>query len=152
VLGSFAIPPVIPPTLYVLTIDAVSEDGQQVAPQEAAKRLAVRLSTVRSAHTGTKRDPLGMRVTVNLEVEGLRGQVLILYWHLVQTGPTPVPDAWADWIPAARIVASTDRDAGFSTMWVPLPKERGPWSAEIALMQQSNNAPLFDQVAGPFGG
>jgi hypothetical protein len=169
VLGSFALPeraPVSPPPppnpknapgqlsrpFSLVTVDAVDENGNPVPPQEAAKQLAVRLAMVRSTPTPEGQDPLGMRVTVNLEIEGLRDQTLLLYWRLVQAGPTQVPGAWAEWVPAAEIIAASERDGGFATMWVPLPDEPGPYRAEVVLMQESSSARLNSQLTEPFGG
>jgi hypothetical protein len=138
--------------ISIVTVDAVDENGDPVPPQEAAEQLAARLSTVRSAFTPEGKDPLGMRVTVNVEIQGLRDQTLLLYWRLIQAGPTPVPGVWAEWVPAAELTASTERDVGFATMWVPLPEEPGPYRAEIIMTQEASNAPLTSQLTEPFGG
>jgi hypothetical protein len=166
VLGRFALPefPSVPPQsepnapdlrsriIAITIVDAVDENGSPVPPQKAAEQLAARLATVRSTPTREGQDPLGMRLTVNLEIEGLRDQTLLLYWRLVQGGPAPVPGAWAEWIPAAELIATSERDGGVATIWVPLPEEPGPYRAEVVLIQESSNAQLNSQLTEPFGG
>lgn len=166
VLSGFALPelPPSPPmsapnepgqgarAFSVVAVNAVDENGDPVPAQEAAEELADRLGTVRTTPTSEGEDPLGMRVTVNLDIEGLRDQPLLLYWRLVQAGETPVPHAWAEWFPAAEVIPTSERDSGFATTWVPLPVAPGPYRAEVVLMQESSNAQLISQLTEPFGG
>ena len=164
VLDIFALPellpvPPAPPkpdelrsrAIPVLAVDLVDENGDPVAPQEAASRLAGRLASVRSTPTPEGEDPLGMRAVVDLEFEGLQEQAVLLHWRLVPAGDTPVPEPWAEFIVAAELVASAERDFGVATLWVPLPEEPGPYRAEVVLSSADGTAQFDSEFTQTFG-
>jgi hypothetical protein len=143
-------PPGLRPVPF-LAQDAVDEHGDPVPPEVAAQRLVARLETVRSLPTPEGLDPLGVRTTVNLEVEGLRGEALLLYWRLVADGAAPIPAEWLSWVPAYELTAGTERDTATVSVWVPLPEAPGPYRAELVVMHEPENSPLTSHLTESFG-
>jgi hypothetical protein len=110
----------------------LDDEGRPATPEIAATRLATSLDGVRSVRTRGKVDPLGMRATVTLEIEGMRDRTLALYWRLsAAPGGTVLPAEWATAVPACRLVPGTDLDSASIDLWIPLPEPSGPFLMDL---------------------
>jgi hypothetical protein len=129
---------------------AADQNGHPLPVQEAARNLAARLEQARSVPNQGKRDALGVRVSVNLELRGLRGVDLYLYWRLLSAGSNPVPQNLAAATPAYVITAGTDLDSASVDDWVPLPEDPGPYKVELLVTDGTDAAPLDSFRSEPF--
>jgi hypothetical protein len=122
--GEVSMPPPVPAPGNA----RLDDQGQPAPPEVAAERLAESLEGVRSVRTEDKIDPVGIRATVSLEIEGMRGRTLALYWRLsAAPGGTALPTEWATPVPACRLVPGTDLDTASIDVWIPLPDSSGPF-------------------------
>jgi hypothetical protein len=125
-------------------------DGNPLPPAVAAKTLAARFDAGRSAPLHGKRDPVGALVTVNMDLQGLRGQHLLLFWRLFPAdGTRPLPHGWWKTTVAYRLTPGTDHDSASLDMWVPVPKAKGPYTINLIMALESNDARLasYDTAA-----
>jgi hypothetical protein len=130
---------------------AVDPNGDPLPVEEAARNLAAQLEQVRSVPNEGKRDPVGVRVTVDLELEGLRGVDVYLYWRLLSAGGSnPVPEDLAVATPAFMITPGTDLDSASVDAWVPLPEDPGPYELELLVTDGTDAAPLDSFRSEPF--
>jgi hypothetical protein len=154
VLEGFVLPddlPDIPGLVAFALQNAVGEQGQPIPTEEAAQNLSARLERVRTVPSGGRRNPLGVRATVDLEMEGLRGVDLFLYWRLQSAGgATPVPDLWAQATPAFRLTPGTTLDSASVDVWVPLPRAQGPYVLDFLVIHDPQEAPLESFRSDPF--
>lgn len=119
-------------------------------PAVAAERLVQLLGEVRQRNEPEgPTDPLGVVVAANLELRGLRGRPLLLRWSLWQSGGGgPLSGPWLKTRPAYKLQASTENDTGSVDLWIPLPKDPGPYvlRAELAdgdtLLAQDTSDPF----------
>jgi hypothetical protein len=118
--------------------------------EKAAEQVAASLEQVRSVAKQGKRDPLGVRLNVDLELQGLRGVDLYVYWHLLPSGPSPVPSELAVPTPAVKITPGTDLDSAAVDAWVPLPVASGPYKAELLVTDGTHADPLDRSTSEPF--
>jgi hypothetical protein len=103
-----------------------------------------------SGGTGTKRQPLGELISVNLELAGLQGQPVFLSWSIFQKdGQTHLPGNWLGNFVAYRLEGTTSDDTGTLEMWIPLPKQHGPYSVHLTLSTTSGDS-LASMNSGPF--
>jgi hypothetical protein len=155
-LREFALPPELvpgpnPPGVAFAWASGTDKNGDPLPVEEAARNLAAELQQVRSVPNEGKRDPVGVRVTVDLELQGLRGVHLYLYWRLLPAGgPNPVPDVLAAATPAFMITAGSDLDSASVDVWVPLPKDPGPYQLELLATEGTDAAPLDSFHSAPF--
>ncbi|WP_132153062.1 hypothetical protein [Kribbella antiqua] len=115
---------------------AIDAQGETVTPALAAKRVAAILKQTRTVrrHVDHKVEPLGVRVVVNIEILGMRGQPLLLSWSVLQrSGNVPLPDDWLSSIIGYRLQATSERDTGSVDFWVPLPKSPGVYFVSMTL-------------------
>jgi len=93
---------------------------------------------------------VGLRISVNLEVVGLRGEPLILSWSVLQrSGDTALPKAWRSTNLGYRLQATSDKDSGNVDFWVPMPKARGQYYVGVVL--STNEARLAEAESPDFG-
>lgn len=119
----------------LLTAAATDENGEPLPPDVAAERVIELLGETRTVEVGQgKRDPLGVLVDVNVELEGLRGRPVLLTWSIFphDVGP-PMFGSWLQTVAAYRLEASSNRDTASFDLWLPLPKEPGPYVARLQL-------------------
>jgi hypothetical protein len=65
---------------------------------------------------------------VNMELEGLRGETLVLYWRLSPTQEAaPLPAVWAQVTPACLMKPGSQLDSASVDIWIPLPDQIGPF-------------------------
>jgi len=118
----------------VLTPDAPGDVA--VSAADAARHIATVLKETR---TGTqqsdgKAEPLGVRISVNIELTGLRDKQLALTWSVFKrSGYAPLPDEWLRAFYSYRLKASTDHDTGTVDFWVPIPKAAGKYFVSVVL-------------------
>jgi hypothetical protein len=78
-------------------------------------------------------DLLGVRATVNMELEGLRGESLVLYWRFSRTwGATPLSAMWAQVTPAFLLKPGTQLDSASVDIWISLPDQVGPFVLDFS--------------------
>jgi hypothetical protein len=130
---------------------AVGPNGELVEPDVAAERLVELLKDTRAGGDGSRtREPLGVLVTVNLELIGLRDQEVRLTWSMLATGGA-TKRLYGDWLNdnlAYRLKAGSDRDTAFQYIWIPLPKSPGPYFVRVELTV--DGAPLTSEASDPF--
>jgi hypothetical protein len=114
--------------------------GNPVAPAVAAQRVVELLRDARS--TGgepqggeePRREPLGVVISADLELAGLRGKPVLLSWSMWQQGGKKrLYGNWLNRNLAYRLEATTDRDTTSLDLWVPLPKSPGPYFIRVNL-------------------
>jgi hypothetical protein len=123
-------------------IGSISLDpkGNPVAPAVAAQRVVELLrdarSTGREPQGGEepRREPLGVVISADLELAGLRGKPVLLSWSMwQQDGRKRLYGNWLNRNLAYRLEATTDRDTTSLDLWVPLPKSPGPYFIRVNL-------------------
>jgi hypothetical protein len=128
---------------------ATDENGDPVSADVAAERVVKLLHKTRTQPLGGKLDPLGVLLTINVELEGLRNQPVLLTWRMFQAGGnTPLFGNWLGTTPAYRLDASTDHDTASFDLWVPLPRERGQYT--VSLLLSSDRAILASEESPAF--
>jgi hypothetical protein len=151
---------------YFIPPVSVDTEGNPVAPAVAAERVVELLRGARS--TGgekpggekpggekpggekPKGEPLGVVVSADLELAGLRGKPVLLSWSMWQQGGKK--RLYGNWLNnnlAYRLKATTDRDTTTLDLWVPLPRSRGPYFIRVSLtaaesVLASADSPPFD--------
>lgn len=136
----------------LIALDPVDPNGEVVEPAVAAERILTVLKQTRTigGRPGGKAEPLGLRVSVNLEVAGLRGEPLLLSWSVLQrSGNTALPKAWRSTNLGYRLQATSDRDTGNVDFWVPMPKARGQYYVGVVL--STNETRLAEAESPTFG-
>ena len=154
-LAEYALPPHLPGESVVFICwgsNVVGKDGQPVPPAQAAQQFAARLADVRTQPVEGRLDPLGVRVTVDMEIEGLRDQPLLLYWRMVPAGgTTPLAPDWGRPTASYIVTAGTERDTATIEVWVPLPEAAGPYELDLLVGEQSAGLPLASYRTDAFG-
>lgn len=129
-------PPPLPRTVAaMLTAAATDENGEPLPPDVAAERVIELLGETRTVETGEgKQNPLGVLVDVNVELEGLRGRPVLLTWSIFpHDGGPPLFGSWLQTVAAYRLEAGSNRDTASFDLWLPLPKDPGPYVAGLQL-------------------
>jgi hypothetical protein len=137
--------------VFNLMVTDVDDEGEPLPPAEAARRLVRVLGETRTVRTpqGTL-DPLGVVVFANVELEGLRGRELGVFWEVwSRDGGTQLYDRWLDQVPVSRITAQRDTDAGSLRFWVPMPKAPGQYVVNVILRE--GDSTLVARPSDPFG-
>lgn len=85
-------------------------------------------------------EPLGVVVATDMELSGLRDQQVMLSWSIwPRDGEARLFGQWLATNPAYRLEATTDRDTGSLDVWIPLPREPGPYIVRMALARDGTN-------------
>ena len=93
---------------------------------------------------------MGELVSVNLELVGLQGQPVLLSWSIFQEGGSNhLSGNWLGNFVAYRLEATTNDDTGTLEMWIPLPKQHGPYFIRLTLTTGGEN--LASMNSDPFG-
>jgi hypothetical protein len=137
--------------LFSLIVTDVDDEGEPAPPAEVARRLVRVLGETRTIPTPQgKLDPLGVVVTANVQLEGLRDRELGVFWEVwSRDGGTQLYDRWLDQVPVSRITAQQDTDAGSLRFWVPMPKEPGDYVIDVIVRE--GEAVLSTKKSDPFG-
>jgi hypothetical protein len=86
------------------------------------------------SETSAKRQPFGELISVNLELAGLQGQPVFLSWSIFQKdGENHLSKSWLGNFVAYRLEGTTNDDTGTLEMWIPLPKQHGPYFVRLTL-------------------
>ena len=88
------------------------------------------MSWVEPVSTTEGSDFMGSTLAVGVAVEGLADEDLIITWYLAGEG---VPDVWREEKLAYTLHATTDRDRGSVTIWVPDLISPAPYQANVRL-------------------
>jgi hypothetical protein len=132
---------------FIPLIGSLSLDpkGNPVAPAVAAERVLELLRDARNSRaeppegeqpTGeeSRGEPLGVVITADLELAGLRGKPVLLSWSMWQQGGKKrLYGNWLNRNLAYRLEATTDRDTTSLDLWVPLPRSPGPYFIRVNL-------------------
>jgi hypothetical protein len=132
-------------------MDGLDMGGLEVRPQMAARRLVGIFGKTRMHQTDQgKLDPLGVVVTANLRVEGLRDEEVDISWRLTgrAKGRTPY-SRWFKEVLAARFTASALSDGTSVDIWVPMPKRPGKYVVRVTI--KHGDTPLIAKKSEPFG-
>jgi hypothetical protein len=111
---------------------ALDLEGNPVAPGVAAERV---VKVLKDARTTQRKEPLGVVVSVDVELAGLRDKPVLLSWSMWQKNGT-TRRLYGNWLNrnlAYRLKASTDRDTATLDLWIPLPKPPGPYFVRMQL-------------------
>jgi hypothetical protein len=137
--------------------EAIGTDGKPVEPEVAAERLVELLRDTRAGGDGSPAgdgsrasEPLGVLVTVNLELIGLRDQEVQLTWSMLAARGAH-RRLYGDWLNdnlSYRLKAGSNRDTAFEYIWIPLPKPPGPYYVRVELTV--DGAPLKSEASDPF--
>ena len=103
-----------------------------------------------SGGTSSQRQPLGELISVNLELLGLQGQPVFLSWSIFQEGgQNNLSGNWLGNFVAYRLEGTTSDDTGTLEMWIPLPKQPGPYFVHLSLSTAGGDN-LTSMDSGPF--
>ncbi|HEY5990857.1 MAG TPA: hypothetical protein VIV12_31345 [Streptosporangiaceae bacterium] len=145
-----------PVVLYLLVANSVDPNGNPVAPDVAAERVVKVLKDGRRTegeqpqNSQPQGEPLGVVVSADLELVGLRGKPVMLSWSMWQQGGKKrLYGNWLNRNLAYRLEATTDHDTTTLHLWIPLPKSPGPYFIRVTLTAAGSslagsNSPPFD--------
>ena len=117
---------------------SLSPQGEPLSADLAAQRAAdmfknVRRRPVRGAKK-TSQDAVGVVLTVNVELTGLRGRPTILSWSIWQReGRHRLPSEWLGRNFVASLTPTSDRVTASVDYWVPLPESAGTYLVRSSL-------------------
>jgi hypothetical protein len=98
-----------------------------------------------------ERQPLGELLSVDMELAGLQGQPMLLSWSIFQEGgQSHMSRNWLGNFPAYRLEATTNDDSGTLEMWIPLPRQPGPYFVRLTIAT-TGGVSLASMDSGPFG-
>ncbi|HEV2059403.1 MAG TPA: hypothetical protein VGR11_08595 [Solirubrobacteraceae bacterium] len=111
-------------------------DDQDAPPDEVRRVLAsTRLRVSSTPGAAPKLSPLGVVVNFSAEIEGFRGKQSVVRWSLFDARErTRMPQPWLRNRDALRLVPEAGSDRGSLAVWVPLPRERGPYFVRLELI------------------
>jgi hypothetical protein len=137
----------VPAIKWIAAGSSVTPQGKPVSPAEAAAKVVQVLKNARLK----KKEPVGVLVTANIELAGLRGKEVMVSWSMRQaTGGKPVHADWMNENLVYRIVPGTARDTTSVDLWVPLPKATS--SYVIAAGLTTGGSKLASAQSSPFTG
>jgi hypothetical protein len=131
---------------YMVAASSVDIDGNPVPPDVAAERV---LEILRNARTDGD-EPLGVVVTTDLDLAGLRGETVFLTWEMFGLGgSTQLHGEWLNENLAYRIEPRSDHDTATVDLWIPLPPDPGPYVVRVKATYAGSG--LASAQTGPFG-
>ena len=105
--------------------------GELIPESNVAPRFR---SLLRNTRKTAKGDPLGVLVSFDVELLGLRNKEILLRWSIWKaSGQGRLFGAWVSSNVAYRLKASAEDDATPLDIWVPLPKVGGSFVVELIL-------------------
>jgi pectin methylesterase-like acyl-CoA thioesterase len=133
-----------------LLVTQTDDQGKRLTTEQVIQRqdkLFKTMRTVKVARTH-KADPVGVVVTADIELEGLRGKDVRLSWAMWQkNGDTLGPD-WLTEHLAYRMKATSEDDTASFDFWIPLPKSPGSYFVRSRL--STGTATLATADSEPF--
>lgn len=117
------------------------ENGDPIPTEEVAERVVAFLRETRTIDTpapdggAAVTEPVGVTVTANLELVGLRGRTVLLSWAIFRTGGEggPLFEPWLRTMPTYQLEPTSDDDTTSVDVWVPLPRPPGPYVVRLTL-------------------
>jgi hypothetical protein len=126
---------------------STDQSGKIVPPEEAAKRVLQVLHDARQVEGST--EPVGVVVSADVELNGLRGKTVSLTWSMWQTeGKTRLHGQWLNENLAYNLRPTTGKDTTTVDLWVPLPPGAGTYVIHGDL--STAGAPLASDQSEPF--
>jgi hypothetical protein len=138
------------PVTYLIVSSALDSKGNPVPAAVAAERVVTILRDARSTGgPGPRAEPLGVVVSADLEVVGLRGKSVLFSWSMWQQGGHKrLFGNWLNRTLAFRLVPTTDDDTTSLDLWVPLPRSPGRYFIRVDLTE--GQSPLASADSRPF--
>jgi hypothetical protein len=127
------------PSDFIAIGSAIGPGGEPVDPAVAAERIARVLADARHGPSATDPgasgpEPLGVVVSTDLDLSGLRGKVLTLSWSMWQeAGEVRLSGDWLNDNLAYRIEPRTDHATTTLDVWIPMPREPGSYFVRVDL-------------------
>lgn len=127
------------PSDFIAIGNAISPSGEPIDPAAAAERIAKVLADARHAPSAAAPasagpDPLGVVVSTDLDLSGLRGKKLTLSWSMWQVaGGVRLSGDWLNDNLAYRIEPRTEHATTTLDVWIPLPREPGSYFVRVDL-------------------
>jgi hypothetical protein len=140
-LRTFVLPPagvrrLMPPAEPIVK----STPGVSEAPDgDPVDALHDTLDGIESTTVGDQQDPLGVIVSVDFDIEGLKGEPLWLTWSLDGLN---VPDRWTSDLFGYNVRATTDDDHGTVELWVPDLVAPGSYRVNVTISRASDGTPM----------
>jgi hypothetical protein len=130
---------------------SIGQDGKPIDPEVAAERIVELLRDTRRASDDVSGagEPLGVIVTADIELIGLRGRPVLLSWEMYQQGGAR--RLHGDWLNpnlAYRLVAEAESDATTQNIWIPLPRSAGPFFVRV--LAKADGTRLDSEDSEPF--
>jgi hypothetical protein len=122
------------PSEFIAIGNSIGSNGELIDPAVAAERIAKVLTDARHIPTATEPEPLGVHVSTDLELTGLRAEKLTLTWSLWQAaGDVRLSGDWLNENLAYRIEPRTDHATTTLDVWIPMPREPGTYFVRVDL-------------------
>lgn len=116
--------------------------GDEDAPHAELRTVVAssRLQVTQASDGAPRLSPLGVVVNFSAQIDGYRGKRAVVRWSLFDARErTRMPQAWLRNRPALRLVPEAGSDRGSPAVWVPLPRERGPYFVRLELFDDRGN-------------
>ncbi|WP_141974675.1 hypothetical protein [Saccharothrix saharensis] len=127
--------------------NAVDPQGNPAPPRAIVDRVLKLLGDSRKVEGG--HEPVGVVVSADVELVGLRGKPVMLTWSMWQTsGESRLHGDWLNSNLAYRLEARTHRDTASVDLWVPLPHATGSYFVRVDLT--SDGSRLASAESPPF--
>lgn len=114
----------------------ITDKGKGVKPGDAVDRVVSLLGESRTVggRSDGKVEPLGVLVSANVELVGLRGRPILLSWSVLkESGAAPLPETWRTSMFGYQLRATSEHDTGTVDIWVPMPKAPGQYLVRLTL-------------------
>jgi hypothetical protein len=122
------------PSNFIAIGNAIGPNGEPVDPAVAAEQIAKVLADARQVPSATEPEPLGVVVSTDLELTGLRDEKLTLSWSLWQAaGGVRLSGEWLNDNVAYVIKPRSDHTTTTLDVWIPLPREPGSYFVRVDL-------------------
>lgn len=124
-------------TVLVTSVTNSGPGGTVVSPAQAARNLVHVFAHGRTITDSVNRvrHPVGVVVTIRVELDGLRGKHVALQWQLWPVdGKSALFAPWLSPRSGPVFTATTDADGAGYSFWIPLPKQRGLYAIHLALL------------------
>jgi hypothetical protein len=117
--------------VQIISAAATNAEGDLIPDSEAAPRVDSVLRSLRRTPSG---EPLGVLVSFDVELLGLRDEEILVRWSIWnESGPRRLFGDWLSSNVAYRLTASSEDDATSLDIWVPLPKGEGTYFVRLVL-------------------
>ena len=125
-------------TQYVT--DILTDDGNAPAGEVRRVLTSTRLQIANPTGAEPKLSPLGVVVNFSAQIDGYRGKESVVRWSLFNARErTRMPQSWLRNRVALRLIPEAGSDRGSPSVWVPLPRRRGPYFVRLELLDDRGN-------------